>query len=98
MRPFVPERGPRPAATREVTALSSGGRRSLATAMGWEPTAKEVEEKLIQLAYAWGDIEERLIVWAALDTRVGRLHVTCAKAALGDGRAGFSSRGGLHRE
>jgi hypothetical protein len=24
----------------------------------WEPTEQEIEEKLIELAYVWGDIEE----------------------------------------
>lgn len=32
---------------------------SLAT-VSWEPTAQEIEEKLIEMAYAWGDIEESL--------------------------------------
>jgi very-short-patch-repair endonuclease len=28
--------------------------------MNWEPTEQEVEEKLIELAYTWGDIEEEI--------------------------------------
>lgn len=28
--------------------------------VAWEPTEQEIEEKLIELAYVWGDIEECL--------------------------------------
>src|SRR5688500_12755894 len=28
--------------------------------MDWEPTETEVEDKLIEMAYVWGDIEERI--------------------------------------
>lgn len=28
--------------------------------MGWQPTDEEIEEKLIELTYTWGDIEEKL--------------------------------------
>jgi very-short-patch-repair endonuclease len=38
---------------------------ALALAMAWEPSVEEIEEKLIELAYAWGDIEEDLEHWAA---------------------------------
>ena len=33
--------------------------------VSWEPTEQEVQEKLIELAYTWGDIEEELEVLAA---------------------------------
>ena len=29
--------------------------------MNWSPTEQEIEEKLIELAYAWGDLERRLV-------------------------------------
>lgn len=28
--------------------------------MSWTPTEEEIEEKLIELAYAWGDVEEKM--------------------------------------
>ena len=34
--------------------------RATLNVVSWEPTEQEIEEKLIQLAYAWGDIEEQI--------------------------------------
>lgn len=33
-------------------------RATLSLSVAWEPTEHEIEEKLIELAYTWGDIEE----------------------------------------
>jgi hypothetical protein len=35
--------------------------------VGWEPTDQEIEEKLIELAYTWGDIEEEIEMAASGD-------------------------------
>ena len=33
--------------------------------MNWEPSAQEIEEKLIEMAYIWGDIEEQMEIAAS---------------------------------
>jgi very-short-patch-repair endonuclease len=35
--------------------------------VGWEPSAQEIEDKLFELAYVWGDIEEQLAHWSLLN-------------------------------
>jgi very-short-patch-repair endonuclease len=49
--------------------------RATLVSVGWEPTEQEIEEKLIELAYVWGDIEEDVE----------------AKASTGDNEANFLS-------
>ena len=50
--------------------------------MSWEPTPQEIEEKLIALAYLWGDIEESTedIAWTPADEARTKLAEPISKA------------------
>jgi hypothetical protein len=67
--------------------------RATLLAVGWEPTDQEIEEKLIELAYTWGDIEEEIEMAASGDDneanflshradREGRLQAHADRGAL----------------
>jgi len=52
----------------------------------WYPTGEEIEEKLIELAYAWGDIEELLELQALAEGEGEFVPAVARPAAVGKKR------------